>query len=473
MIKKITTFLILFYLFCSCNALAQFDHDAYITYKVSLLEKTTGTYEQDGFVFFIADIEIDNKRVKKGVYEGKAMLKVKDLIKKYLSDELRLNKSSLKRYRGPIRKKIDSLIATNNHFDFNMKNLHGRVLVNQSVRKNGCRYYRYVFSVALDIIKKKKKELSSVEVNAAYLVRKVFLQAKNNDQHQELISYYLEMGLWEDAIYFQRKILSATFWLVNYYQTSNAIEERKYLRKILSDSEQLSDPAAVLKRLPGNIEALDAIINGMKKDQLLEKIVLQITKLPAISNDDLQQEYKNLNQKIVVADEGSSAIREYAQILSGIQAVKEKNNFSKGGILYNSVVSLGHLEIDNSLSKKENNFFLSAQQLFRTGGNKQKIQDLLIQSILASPRHADSWNYLGALMTASNRLYEAIVFHTQAYFIDNSNLETMANIADCYLRLGKKKLAMNYAVYMEILNQKTNNWFVDKIILKIKEAKQS
>ncbi|MCK5681052.1 hypothetical protein KAI46_09630 [bacterium] len=459
------------FLLCYCglysDVSAEFDNSAYVTYEALLSEKTTGTYSEDGFVFFIVNIEISGRRVNRNIYEGRAMLRVKDLVKKFFTGGITVNTSGIENYKGPIRDKIDGLLSSNNVHDFNMNNLRGRILVNQAVKKNGKRYYRYVFSVADDVAKKKKKELSSVEIDIAYLVRKTFQEALVKDQYQELVSYYLEMGLWEDAIYFQRKILSKKFNLVNYYHSIDPMTERKCLRMLLEDTTHITEPASILKKLPGNIDALNSIINKTDDPHPLKKVVLQLAKLPAVSKKDLDRNYNKLNKLIAIIGNGAG-LSEYLQVVKGIQQRVKTHCFTSDIIIQNSFLALGHLNMDETLKKSENNFFQSAIQHFKKGGDKNMIRRLLVQSIRESPRHAESWNYLGAIMTAENLSYEAVVLHTQAYYLDNNNLETMANLADCYLRLGKKNLALNYATYLEILNYKVKSKFVSKVILKIK-----
>ena len=461
------------FLLCFCGLYsevsAEFDNSAYVTYEALLSEKTTGTYSEDGFVFFIVDIEISGRRVNRKVYEGQAMLRVKDLIKIFFTQGISINTSGIENYKGPIRHKIDGLLSANNTHDFKMNNLQGRVLVNEAVKKNGKRYYRYVFSIADEVVKKKKKELSSVEIDIAYLVRKTFQEALVKDQYQELASYYLEMGLWEDAICFQRKTLSQKFNLVNYYHSIDPMAERKCLRALLEDATHIGDPAIILKKLPGNINALNVIISAYDNQPPLNKVILQLTKLPAVSEKDLAQNYKKLNELLSTIGSGDGLV-EYLQVVEGLQMQKGTHSFTNENIIRNSFIALGHLNMDETLKKSENNFFHSAIQHFKKGGDKNIIRQLLVKSIRESPRHAESWNYLGALMTAEDLPYEAVVLHTQAYYLDNNNLETMANLADCYLRLGKKNLAMNYAVYMNILNEKVKSKFVSKVILKIKRG---
>jgi tetratricopeptide (TPR) repeat protein len=81
-----------------------------------------------------------------------------------------------------------------------------------------------------------------------------------------------------------------------------------------------------------------------------------------------------------------------------------------------------------------------------------------------SPRHLDSWEYLGALLFAFGRTEEALVTYNQLYQLDSSNLETMAHIAECYYHLGFPGLARSYANHLEILNAKVRIPVVNRII---------
>lgn len=462
-------FLLSFCGLCS-NVFAELDHSAYVTYEAFLSEKPTGIYLKDGFVFFIVDIEISGKRVPQRVYEAQAMNKVRDLLKKFFTKGIVIEKSGIKNYKGAIRDKIEDLISTDDLCDFNINNLRGQVLINDPERKDGKRYYRYVFSVADDEVNKKKKELSSVDININYLVHKIFKEALLNDQYQELVSYYFEIGLWENAISFQKKILSQKFNLVNYYHSVAPIEERKILRMLLRNMNSMAEPELILKKLPGNIEALDTIINDFDKRNPLKKVVLQFTKFPAVPENDLDATYNKLNKLLKDVD-SRIGLTEYLQVLEGIQKRRASHSFIDNNIIRNSFNALGHLSMDKSLKKSTNSFFQSAVKYFNKGGDKNKIRQLLVQSINESPRHSESWNYLGAIMTAENLPYESVVLHTQAYLLDNENLETMANLADCYLRLGKKNLALDYATYLDILNDGEKNKFINKVVNKIRKEK--
>ena len=59
---------------------------------------------------------------------------------------------------------------------------------------------------------------------------------------------------------------------------------------------------------------------------------------------------------------------------------------------------------------------------------------------------------------------EALVAYTQLYQLDNSNLETMAHIAECYDKLGFRGLSRSYADHLPILNENIGNEVVVEII---------
>lgn len=466
--------LILFFIssfgFCSdVYVYAGLNNSAYITYEALFTEKQSGIYSKDGFVFFVADIKISGKRVAQQVYEAKAMIRINQLVKKFFTEDILVEKLGVEKLGEVIRNKVAKLISTDNVYDFNIADLRGQVLVNDPQKKDGKRYYRYVFSVTDDEVNKKKNELSSIKIDINFLVHRIFQEALLNDQYQDLVSFYLELGLWENAINFQGEILSRKLNLVNYYHSVTPLTERKIFRRVLADAGQLSKPDQILKELPGNIEALNTIINNLDKQHTLDKVVLQFTKLVAVPENNLGKSYRELNRTL---DEVAkvAGMKEYLQVLEGIQKQKISRSFIDSDVIKNSFNALGHLRMDKSLNKRKNKFFDDAVLLFNQGGEKNKIRHLLVKSINESPRHADSWNYLGAIMTAENLLYEAVVFHTQAYLLDSENLETMANLADCYLRLGKKELAMNYANYLVIMNGRKKSNFVNKVINKIKRS---
>ena len=126
--------------------------------------------------------------------------------------------------------------------------------------------------------------------------------------------------------------------------------------------------------------------------------------------------------------------------------------------------TFGHLKIDTNLSREPNTYFQEASALFRKGQEPDRIEKLLVRSLATSPRHLDSWEYLGALLFALGRTEEALIVYNQLYQLDSSNLETAAHIAECYHHLGFSGLARSYANHLEILNVESRIPIVNKII---------
>jgi tetratricopeptide (TPR) repeat protein len=167
------------------------------------------------------------------------------------------------------------------------------------------------------------------------------------------------------------------------------------------------------------------------------------------------------------------ATGQYADLLKHLAVKVDEHIFSQNIVLYYAYRTLGHLDIDPTLGGEANPYFEEAKTLFMKGQDVDRIMHLLAQSLEVSPRHTDSWNYLGAVLTAQKKFEDALVLHTQAYQIDKGDLETAANIADCYYRLHYPNLASSYAHQILRFNSDRDNAFANKIAKKILEKNLS
>jgi len=440
-------------------------NDAYITYKTYFEDESTGFYSKENFIFFIAEVEIASRKVKRSYYEAKAMLLVNDLLKKYIIEGLVLPEKNDIPYEGKLRAKINELFKSGNYVDINISNIRGRIIENWS--KNNI--YRYVYAVPVHQLEKQRKQLNKNTEDIGFYVYKVFEQAKEEDQYHELMTFYLELGLIEDAMHYQKQILKNKYNLINFYYPKNPFLERKELRKILtyaSNNNKNLDTDAI-NTLPGNFEIITHVINSKYKGDPLASIIFYFTLLPDTPEKKHRVIFERIIENINSLKKYYQSFKEYSLMLQTLRNGMDKSFFEQNDVLAYSSLTLGHLEFDNTLSGKTNQYFEEADGFFQKGINKEKIKQLLLKSISISPRHSDSWNYLGAVLLVDNFVKEALILHTQAYQIDNSNIETIAHIADCYYRLNYKTLANNYAEHLKLLNKNIGNNFVNKIIQKI------
>jgi hypothetical protein len=74
---------------------------------------------------------------------------------------------------------------------------------------------------------------------------------------------------------------------------------------------------------------------------------------------------------------------------------------------------------------------------------------------------------LAAILWAQKMEKEALLIYTQLYQMDNSNLEIMANLTECYERVGLKNIAMSYLEYIVMLNSEKNIRSVSDIVNRV------
>ena len=438
--------------------------DAYVIYKSYFDKKSTGVYSKENVVFVIAETKIISKRLKRTHYEGRAMLLVKDLLKKYITKDLKLPEKNGMPSKGALKDKIIELINSGDYIDINISNIRGRILENRPDNN----IYRYVYAVPADQLAKYKKDISAKVTDVGYFIGKVIEQAKKNEQYNKLITYYLELGLIEDAIYCQKQLIKNKYDITNYYIPKNPFNERQELRKVISHaSKQESIDTDIIKGLPGNYEIITQIINSEYKDDPLASVVLYLTSLPDTPEDKYKYATENISKNINSIIANNKIISEYSSLLQSMRDDIDTSFFKQYDVLYYSFITCGHLEFDNSLSSETNKYFKEAEDLFSKGKNIEKIIKLLVKSLSKSPRHSKSWNYLGAALTAKNQFKEALIVHIQAYQIGNSDIEVMANMADSYHKLHFNLLAKKYAEHLNILNKDINNNFVNKVIRNI------
>ena len=95
--------------------------DAFVGYRVCCEQKTTGIYPDDDFVFFVSEIEMRDKRLKRLIYEGKSMLQFNQQLVKYITKDMLLIDASSSAYKGKLGLEIKQSIQKNQHIDVNLK----------------------------------------------------------------------------------------------------------------------------------------------------------------------------------------------------------------------------------------------------------------------------------------------------------------------------------------------------------------
>jgi len=441
------------------------DPDAWVGYQVCSEENRPGTYEYEEFVFFLVEVDITTTEVDEMHWEGEAMLAMGDAIRSYLTDGVKSFDIEQIPYKGKIREQIRTLIQNNSHASAVIEKLRMSILVNERQE----RIYRYVAAVKKKDLERQKLVFIEDLNKLDYLVLRVFQDATASEQHEELAVYYLESGLVEDALYFASQRLSSQYHLVNFYHTDNPYRDFAVLRDVVNRSranEEL-DPA-LLQQLPGNAEILSALIRDELDGDPLGRAVATFSMLPDTDTEDYQKTFSGLKNELLKLSGDYPNIKEYIRVLDTLAKLQTGRGpgplFSSTGLMQLTLKTFGHLRIDTSLAKESNTYFQEASTLFQKGQQPDRIEKLLVRSLAVSPRHLDSWEYLGALLFALGRKEEALVTYNQLYQLDRSNLETMAHIAECYYHLGFPGLARSHANHLEILNANVRIPVVNRII---------
>lgn len=434
------------------SSLALTAADAFVGYKVCCEKSPSGIYPKDEFVYFVSEFEIA-KRVKRLVYEGKSMLNFKQQLTSHIVHDMTQISNSAIPYGGVLGARIREAITSHEHININIKGIQAHILVNSSMRNEaGKKVYRYVVAVPVPEIKKQKKIVFENLNQVDEVVRKVFSKANQEDKFQELIAWYLELGMLEDALYYQRELLTRQIHLVNYYRSNDPFSEREILRKILLGTTSNALSTHYLSELPANAEIIQRVIEDGQYSSL-ELIVLLRTMHLDLSSKVSDDNHKKIAQQLSDLADKYAAIHEYVQLERKIRNLESsgKSSLQKHSLLKGVLETSGHLVISERLSDEVTDEFKEAQVLFHKGRDPEKIKQLLIQSLQLSPRHLKSWEYLAAILSAQKMDLEALLIYTQLYQMDNSNLEIMANLADSYSRSGLKSIAKSYISHVETL----------------------
>jgi len=445
------------------QAPAQAATSAWVSYQACCEDSPTGFYERNEHVFFVAEVEITSKNRKRLHWEGKAMLEVGRLLRQYLVRGVENIGAKEIPFDGPIRERIEQLLDENRHASSAVKNLRTRILVNKPVE----RVYRYVVTAKKADLEQQRGSVTTNARDIAYLVRLAFADAKENEKYFELAAFYLELGLVEDALFYRNAQLSADYHLVNYFWPRDPYRIYTALRGFTSDRQDGSVPDFdLLYELPGNYQLLSDLVSYKLIEDPLASAVGFLTLLPDSDGDKYAASLADLNAQLSRLDSYHQNFAEYIEMLGRLADLRntEDTVFHQSPLLRLTLKTFGHLKMAGDLPSDANHYFEEAHTLFTAGREPERIKQLLVLSLTESPRHVDSWEHLAALLFWQKKVEEALIAYTQLYQLDNSNLETMAHIAECYDRLDFKGLSRSYAEHLPILNQDIGNDKVTEII---------
>ena len=105
----------------------------------------------------------------------------------------------------------------------------------------------------------------------------------------------------------------------------------------------------------------------------------------------------------------------------------------------------GGIYFSNTYSNSLNNYFKDAALLYKNNNTPhyRKFIELLLKSVAQSPRHSETWSYLGKYFLAKGKPYEAAACLRQAIFLDPNLLAARHTLAIVYGKLGNKLQARN------------------------------
>jgi len=439
--------------------------DAFVGYKVCCAQKPSGIYPHESFVYFISLETMGDKHVKRRIYEGKMMLQFKKQLSSYLSQDLTSISAKDIPYDGELGSRIKDAINTNVHIDTYIKNLNTHILVNQAKRTEaGNKAYHYVVAVPAvklekqrSVVNQERKQLLSHQdpLQIERIVRELIADAVEEGQYEDLMVWHLELGLFEDALYYQKKFLSKKLHLVNFYDSSNPYADRMAMRRINSmlQSNERINPE-FLRQLPAAQEIINGLLSSDYSDDAMASIVLLMTMLVDTNTNEVDVAYGSIKEKISSINEKYPLIREYSQLMDHYRTLQQtENTIFNSSPLFNMVLrTTGHLMLAPETKDKETPEFRKARILFDNGRNPDQILDLLLKSLVNAPGHKPSWDYLGAILLSQKRYSEALIIYNQFYQLDNSNHEIMKHIAKCYEQLGLGQMAAQYIAHFSRMN---------------------
>ncbi|WP_422491339.1 hypothetical protein [Endozoicomonas sp. ALE010] len=308
--------------------------------------------------------------------------------------------------------------------DIRLKKLPSRILVNRPEGES----YRYVLAANEEDIKRlitasKNEDISTEDITT-------LLHQLDAGQHYHYLGkIFSEFGLQEIALQWEKKELLKKYCLANYYQPSQQpFLERQRLLALQADNSPALD---WLCELPASAYVID---NHLKQKSLSETTILafESTALPARAPNAIAQIKEN-QQKNPLA---------YLHKLPG-----QLNLASP----YSAALSLpGHILFSNTFSDQPAQAFIDAKVLFEQGRELDTIISLLKESINSSPRHQESWQYLGAALIARQNWPEAAAVYLQWIALEPSNLEAISRYTESLHRMGLKQEASRFVSYLQL-----------------------
>ncbi len=385
--------------------------DAHTVYFNQYETSPAGIIVDSGIVFSTVILPYSQNASKRSV-RTKAMLAAgKQLIEHYALPSQQSSTGS---------KSLDQALLRQR--DIRLNKLPSRVLVN---RQEGDQY-RYVLAVEESHVKKILSGQIDKSVSASDVI--TVLQQMDMGAHYSYLSQVLsELGLPEIALQWQKKELAKEINLTNYYQPSRIpFHERKKVQELLADATPGLDWLYDLPASPIVIEY------HLKHNDLsaAEVLAFESIMLPALESQTYQQAQKKWSQGEL----------NYLPTLSREQSLESP---------YKAVQRFpGHIWFGLTFSDQPTPAFVKAKALFERGVELDKIITLLKEGINLSPRHSESWQYLGAAFIAKEQWQEAAVAYLQWIVLQPDNIEAVSRFAESLYRMGLKNESARFIPYL-------------------------
>jgi len=424
-------------------------------YQKLYQKSPVGVYSQNDWLFVISEIPIDSDKQPKIYYEAKAMLQTQRLLKQFVLAQADLSGVKQHNFNGRLALDFDELVASGYFYRFSINDIPVRILDNKAYQNK----YRRVTAVKMSALSTVKLNLVTI-LNESFIIKNLLGNARNNNAL--LARYYFDLGLLREAYFYKWQQLKQKYYLVNYpILDKTPFQSRWYLRRIFT-----TDPKDYqldwLKQLPANVELFTRVQVDIGSMDRLGQGLLDWLLTAALPVQAYEQQLDKVMQRL-------ESLSPNAQVKAEFSFLK-KNRMSQLALeKYPSILQAilnqqGFLILDTAYSDASNAYFEQAVSLFNQGREIDQVLTLLIQSLAESPRHIQSWVYLGSVLKYKKHYIESLAAFQQASLLNHSDPDNQANIEEIYLELKQQQIAKAYLYYLQQQPVKNLSAYTKKVM---------
>jgi len=432
--------------------------DPVLLYQAHYEKSLAGVYDKDDWLFIIAEVPTDSDKQPKIHYEAKTMLQTQHLLKQFILKQMDFSVLKSHDFHGRLAADFDELLVSGDFYNFSINAISVRLLENKGVSNK----YRRVTAL-------KKNELSKVKINLSAILNKLFVvnYLLNNayENNELLASYYFNLGLLREAYFYKWQQLRQRYYLVNYpLLDKKPFQSRQLLRRVL-EADSKDYQLDWLKQIPANTELFAEVQDDIGGMDPLGQGLLDWLLASNLPEEDYQKQLEKVLKRLDNLTPNSLIKAEFKFLQKNSLQIKKMKDSQP--ILQVVLNQQGFLVLDAGYSNKSNTFFEQAIDLFKQGRNIDKVLILLQQSVEESPRHAESWVYLGSVWKYKKDYINALAAFQQASLLNHGDIENQANIAEIYLELNQIGLAKAYLYYLQQQPAKKLSVYTQKIISRL------